>query len=101
MEVNDALINSLSDLAYLEFTATEKEGIKSELQQMIQFVEKLNELDTSNVTPLLHMGDEINVLRADLIEGSVSRQDALRNAPLTDGSYFKVPKVIKTPKAEQ
>ena len=64
---------------------------------MIGFVEKLNELDLENVEPLLHMSGEVNVLREDEIEGSVSRSEALKNAPLHDEQFFKVPKVIKPP----
>jgi aspartyl-tRNA(Asn)/glutamyl-tRNA(Gln) amidotransferase subunit C len=62
---------------------------------MIGFVEKLNELDLDNVQPLLHMSGEVNVLRADEVKGSVSREEALRNAPDHDEQFFKVPKVIK------
>jgi aspartyl-tRNA(Asn)/glutamyl-tRNA(Gln) amidotransferase subunit C len=95
MEVNDALIDNLSNLARLEFNAAEKEEIKNDLQRMIHFVEKLGELDTTGVEPLLHMSPETNVLREDIPQGSVSREDALSAAPATDGSYFKVPKVIR------
>ncbi len=97
MEVNDALIDNLSTLARLKFDATEKEEIKKDLQRMITFVEKLNELDTTGISPLLHMSDAVNVLREDEPQGSVSREEALKNAPLTDGIYFKVPKVITGP----
>jgi aspartyl-tRNA(Asn)/glutamyl-tRNA(Gln) amidotransferase subunit C len=97
MEVNDALIDNLSNLARLKFDITEKEEIKKDLQRMITFVEKLNELDTTGIEPLLHMSDEMNVLREDIPQGSVSRKEALRNAPMTDGVYFKVPKVISNP----
>ena len=62
---------------------------------MIAFVEKLNELDLDNVEPLLHMSDEVNILRDDVVKGSVSRLQALQNAPLHDEQFFKVPKVIK------
>jgi aspartyl-tRNA(Asn)/glutamyl-tRNA(Gln) amidotransferase subunit C len=95
MEVNDALIDNLSNLARLEFNAAEKEEIKKDLQRMIHFVEKLGELDTTGVEPLLHMSPETNVLREDLPDASVSREQALTNAPATDGTYFKVPKVIR------
>lgn len=95
MEVNDALIDKLSNLARLEFNATEKEELRKDLQRMILFVEKLGELDTTGVEPLLHMSPETNVLRDDLPSGSVSRESALSNAPTTDGTYFKVPKVIR------
>jgi aspartyl-tRNA(Asn)/glutamyl-tRNA(Gln) amidotransferase subunit C len=95
MEVNDALIDNLSNLARLEFSAEEKEDIKKDLRRMIEFVEQLGALDTSGVEPLLHMSPAINVLREDHPEGSVSREEALANAPDTDGAYFKTPKVIR------
>lgn len=97
MEVNTALIDNLSNLARLKFDESEKEEIKTELQRMIEFVEKLNELDTTGVPPLLHMSDAMNVLREDLKQGSISREEALLNAPQSDGTYFKVPKVISNP----
>jgi aspartyl-tRNA(Asn)/glutamyl-tRNA(Gln) amidotransferase subunit C len=95
MEVNDALVDKLAHLSRLHFDETEKAAIKNDLQQMIAFVEKLNELDLEGVKPLLHISEEINVLREDEVRGSVSREEALKNAPLHDGHFFKVPKVIK------
>jgi aspartyl-tRNA(Asn)/glutamyl-tRNA(Gln) amidotransferase subunit C len=95
MEVNNALVDKLANLSRLRFDETEKESIKTDLQRMIQFVEKLNELDTTGVEPLLHMTDNVNVLREDEIKGSISRQQALINAPVQDGEFFKVPKVIR------
>lgn len=95
MEVNDALVDNLAELARLEFNPNEKEAIKKDLQKMISFVEKLNELDTTGVAPLLHMGDSENVFRDDVQQGSVTREQGLLNAPDTDGIYFRVPKVIK------
>jgi aspartyl-tRNA(Asn)/glutamyl-tRNA(Gln) amidotransferase subunit C len=62
---------------------------------MISFIEKLNEIDTSGVEPLLFMTDEVNVLREDEVKGSISRDEALLNAPLKDDRFFKVPKVIR------
>ncbi len=95
MEVNDALVDKLANLARLQFDDMEKAGIKSDLQKMIQFVEKLNELDTTGIEPLLHMSDNVNVLREDEVKGSISREEGLKNAPLQDEQFFKVPKVIK------
>jgi aspartyl-tRNA(Asn)/glutamyl-tRNA(Gln) amidotransferase subunit C len=97
MEVNDALIDNLSELARLEFSPEEKAGIRADLQRMIRFVEKLGELDTTGVTPLLHMSSESDVLREDRPQSSISREQALANAPATDGVYFEVPKVIRNP----
>jgi len=95
MQVNDALVENLASLARLQFNAEEKEIIKDGLQRMIQFVDKLNELDTTGVKPLLHMTEAVNVLRDDTVQGSITREEGLKNAPDTDGVYFKVPKVIK------
>lgn len=95
MEVNDALVDKLANLARLQFDAAEKEGIKTDLQRMIQFVEKLNELDTTGIAPLLHMSEEVNILRNDEVKGSVNRTEGLKNAPVHDEQFFKVPKVIK------
>ena len=97
MEVNDAMIDKLAHLARLKFNEAEKLEIKTDLQRMIVFVEKLNELDLEGVEPLLHMSDEVNVLREDEVKGSVSRSEALKNAPSHDEQFFKVPKVIKSP----
>lgn len=95
MEVNEALVDKLAHLSKLTFTEQEKKDISHDLQKMIGFVEKLNELDLQNTEPLMHMSEEINVLREDEIKGSVTREEALKNAPATDGQFFLVPKVIK------
>ena len=95
MEVNDALVEKIANLARLQIDPADKEAVKKDLQRMISFVEKLNELDTTGVAPLLHMSDNINILRNDEVKGSISRQEGLKNAPVHDESFFKVPKVIK------
>jgi aspartyl-tRNA(Asn)/glutamyl-tRNA(Gln) amidotransferase subunit C len=100
MEVNDEMIEKLAHLARLKFNDDEKQGIRTDLQRMITFVEKLNELNVDNTEPLLHMSTEVNILREDEIKGSVSRGDALKNAPVHDEEFFKVPKVIKNPNRE-
>jgi aspartyl-tRNA(Asn)/glutamyl-tRNA(Gln) amidotransferase subunit C len=95
MIVNDALIEKLAHLSRLEFADEEKEVIKNDLEKMIGFIDKLNELDTTGVAPLLHMSDNVNILRSDTVKGEVSRKDVFRNAPVHDEEFFKVPKVIK------
>ncbi len=95
MEVNDKLVDKLAHLSRLQFNESEKAEIKIDLQRMIGFVEKLNELKLDGIEPLLHMSEEVNLLREDEIKGSVSREEALKNAPLHDEQFFKVPKVIK------
>ena len=97
MHVDDALVEKLCRLAMLQFDESEKEEIKSDLQKMIGFVDKLKELDTAGVEPLLHMSPNVNVLREDVVQDMVSREEALKNAPLHDEQFFNVPKVIKKP----
>ncbi|MCX6315745.1 MAG: Asp-tRNA(Asn)/Glu-tRNA(Gln) amidotransferase subunit GatC [Bacteroidetes bacterium] len=97
MQVNDALADKLAHLSRLEFSTAEKEEIKQDLQHMIGFVEKLNELELDHVQPLLFMSDEVNVLREDVVKGSVTREEGLKNAPVHDNEFFKVPKVIVNP----
>jgi aspartyl-tRNA(Asn)/glutamyl-tRNA(Gln) amidotransferase subunit C len=95
MEVTGALVDKLAHLSRLEFNAAGKEAIKNDLQRMISFVEKLDELDLEGTEPLLHMSANVNVLRDDEVKGSVTREEALKNAPAHDDKFFKVPKVIK------
>jgi aspartyl-tRNA(Asn)/glutamyl-tRNA(Gln) amidotransferase subunit C len=95
MEVTVTLVDKLAHLSRLEFNASEKEAIKNDLQRMISFVEKLDELDLEGTEPLLHMSDNVNVLRDDEVTGSITRDEAFKNAPAHDDKFFKVPKVIK------
>ncbi len=95
MQVTDKLVENLANLSRLSFNEQEKEEIKKDLQKMISFVDKLNEVDTTGVEPLLHMTDAMNVYREDVVNGSMPKEEALRNAPGADGNYFKVPKVIR------
>ena len=94
MKIDNSTIDKLADLAKLEFENEAKEGIVKDLNRILSFVEKLNELDTDNVEPLIYMSDEVNVLREDEEKHDISQQDALLNAPKKDSDYFRVPKVI-------
>lgn len=79
----------------LQFSAEEREELKTDLEKMIGFVDKLKELDTTGVEPLLHMAGEVNVLRDDVPGDMLSQKEALQNAPLHNDQFFLVPKVIK------
>ena len=94
MEVTDNLIDKLSELARLEFNGNEKDAIKQDMERILGFMEKLNELDTDEVEPLIFMSDEINRLRDDVAVTTVSKEEALKNAPVKDSDYFKIPKVL-------
>jgi aspartyl-tRNA(Asn)/glutamyl-tRNA(Gln) amidotransferase subunit C len=69
--------------------------MKADLEKMIAFVDKLNEIDTEGIDPLIYMSEEINVLREDKVTEETSQEDALKNAPEKDSDYFKVPTVLK------
>ncbi len=94
MEINDEMIAHLAHLSRLQFEGQAKEEIKKDLNRILSFVEKLNELDTANVEPLIYMTDEHNVLREDEVKQDITHQEALRNAPKKDSDYFKVPRVL-------
>ncbi len=95
MEINEAMIDKLASLSRLYFNKEEKEELLSDLQNMLGFVNKINELDTIGVTPLLHITSNINVVREDIPKNDFSSLKALYNAGLKDSQFIKVPKVIK------
>ncbi|HVY76817.1 MAG TPA: Asp-tRNA(Asn)/Glu-tRNA(Gln) amidotransferase subunit GatC [Puia sp.] len=100
MELNDTLIDHLCKLANLEFDEAGRQEIKKDLEKMIGFVEKLREVDVRNTEPLVYMGEETDVLRDDLVKTYIQRADALKNAPVADAEYFKVPQVVRNPPVE-
>jgi aspartyl-tRNA(Asn)/glutamyl-tRNA(Gln) amidotransferase subunit C len=95
MEVNNKLIEDLSRLAKLKFDEKSAEKMKADLDKIISFVDKLSEIDTEGVEPLIYLSEEANVLRTDEIANEVSQENALKNAPQKDSDYFKVPTVLK------
>ena len=88
------LLDKLSDLSRLKFEGEERLKMKQDLEKMLDFVNKLSELDTEGVEPLKYMMEEPLKLREDSPSMNTSQQDALRNAPSKDSDYFKVPKVL-------
>lgn len=94
MEVTNALVDKLANLAKLEFSEDEKGKIQEDLTKIVAFVDKLSELDTAQVEPLIFMSTEVNVLREDEVHQTITQQEALKNAPKKDSDYFKVPKFL-------
>ncbi|MFY0643392.1 MAG: Asp-tRNA(Asn)/Glu-tRNA(Gln) amidotransferase subunit GatC [Bacteroidia bacterium] len=95
MKIDDHKIDELAQLARLEFKAEDKLKIKTDLERILDFCNKLNQLDTTDVEPLVYMSDSHNVLREDEASSHLSKEQSFRNAPSHDSDYFKVPKVIK------
>lgn len=94
MEINDELIAHISNLARLSFEGEKNDEIKKDLNNILKFMGKLNEIDTDNVEPLIFLSEEINVLREDIPKQTTTHDDALRNAPKKDSDYFRIPKVL-------
>ena len=94
MQIDRDLILKLENLAKLELSETERERLGLDLTNILGMVEKLQELDTSNVEPLTYISDAVNQLREDKIKGQVTNEEALSNAPEKNEPYFKVPKVL-------
>ena len=95
MQVDASLVRHLAHLSRLNVAPENMDKLVQDMQDLVGFVEQLNALDTTGTKPLMHMGNTYNVLRADKVEGSISNQEALSNAPAAAAPYFKVPKVIR------
>jgi aspartyl-tRNA(Asn)/glutamyl-tRNA(Gln) amidotransferase subunit C len=111
MKVTEKDVSYVADLANLELSADERTGMVRDLNSILGYIERLNELDTSNVEPMAQVSDRYGVdqskqgserfayaAREDIVEGlrkSLSQDVALQNAPDTDGTFFRVPKVIE------
>jgi len=93
-KINIETVDKLANLSRLEFDGKEKDGIINDLNRMLDFISKLDELDTTNVDPLIYMNDQKNILRPDVVKQSISQADGLKNAPKKDSDFFKVPKVV-------
>ena len=94
MQIDDTLILRLENLARLELSAAERTKMQGSLTDILTMVEQLNTLDTEGVEPLIYINEDVNVWREDTVNHQLDRRDALRNAPDSDGMFFKVPKVI-------
>ena len=87
-------VEKIAELARLKLDKVEKEKMTFQLNKILEYMEKLNELDTCNVEPLAHTQELVNVFREDKVKPSLPVEKALENAPERMGNYFKVPKVI-------
>ena len=95
--INEALIQRLADLAKIDFSdPKEQEKMKQDLLRMQAFFQQVKQLDTQNVTPLVHMIQQENIWRSDEEPAvHLSLEEVLANAGRKDTDYFKVPKVME------
>jgi aspartyl-tRNA(Asn)/glutamyl-tRNA(Gln) amidotransferase subunit C len=94
-KIDKTTVEEIAHLARLEFNEASKAEILNDMNRMLSFVDKLNELDTENILPLIYMTEESNILRNDEPEITITQKEALKNAPKKDSDYFKAPKVIE------
>lgn len=94
MIIDNELILKLEHLARLQLSEAERGALKGDLNKILTMVERLKEVDTDNVEPLVYLNEQSNSLRTDEVANQVDRKDALKNAPDSNEPYFKVPKVI-------
>ena len=107
MKVTEQDVTYVADLANLELTDPERASLAKDLNSILEFVDRLNELDTSDIPPMAQVSDRYGApekagsekfaftMRPDLHRTSLPREAALKNAPDSDGTFFKVPKVIE------
>ena len=95
MSVSRDDVRHMAQLARLDFSEDEEAQMADELSQILDYVDKLDELDTSGVPPMSHVLDVTNVFRPDAVEQRIDRAQALELAPEADDEYVRVPKVIE------
>ena len=98
MKISEKEVRYIADLANLELSDEEIGRYRADLEEILTYVEKLNELDTSNVEPMaqvIYEGSETATFREDETRPSLEQQEALASAPQSGAGHFKVPKVIE------
>lgn len=93
-KISDETIDYVGILAKLELSAKEKEDAKADMEKMLDYIDTLNELDTSGIEPMSHVFPVNNVFREDVVTNGNQMEDILSNAPQRSGDSFKVPKTI-------
>lgn len=95
MKIDKDSIKKIAHLARLEFDESSAEKMSSDMSQILDWVEQLNEIDTAGVEPLTTMSSELNVMREDKVGKHLDHEAGLKNAPKRDADYFRVPKVLE------
>lgn len=95
MNITRELLDKIAHLARLEVRENEAEKIMQDMSAIVTWMEQLKEVDTTGLEPLTSMSHEVNAFREDRIENQLPREAALKNAPVKDENYFKVPKVLE------
>ncbi|MBF45616.1 MAG: Asp-tRNA(Asn)/Glu-tRNA(Gln) amidotransferase GatCAB subunit C [Flavobacteriales bacterium] len=95
MKIDQKLIEKIAKLSQLNLNKEAKIKMEKDLNKILDFVDKLNNLNTDNVEPLVYINEEVNKLRKDDFVNHLEKENALKNAADKDSDYFKVPRVVK------
>jgi aspartyl-tRNA(Asn)/glutamyl-tRNA(Gln) amidotransferase subunit C len=95
MIIDRALLDKIAHLSRLEFDEKDAAKVMKEMNDIVAWVEQLNEVNTDGIEPLTTMSHEINALREDEVKPHLDHNKALFNAPKKDADYFRVPKVLE------
>ena len=95
MKISMHEVEYVANLAYLELDHEEKEKLTEQLNSILEYIDKLNELDTANVEPTSHVLSIVNAFADDRVENSYPRETILENAPQREDNYFKVPRIVE------
>ena len=95
MVIDKETVIKVADLARIEIKEAEISGLTKEMNKILTFMEKLNEVDTTGVKPLIYMNEEVNVWREDVAKQEITVADGLKNAAKHNENYFFVPKIIE------
>ena len=95
MKITKDTLHKVAHLARLNIKSEEKNKLLKDMDKILDWVDQSHELDTTDVKPLTHMTAEHIVLKEDVSEQPITRDQGLKNTPSTNGEYFKVPKVLK------
>jgi aspartyl-tRNA(Asn)/glutamyl-tRNA(Gln) amidotransferase subunit C len=94
MNIDKDTVDKVAHLARLELSPEETDTMINDMNRILGFMDKLNEIDTTGVEPLIYMTNEVNVFRDDVVKQEITHEEALLNAPKHDDKYFLVSKVI-------
>lgn len=95
MTLDEEALNKIAHLARLEIRESERKKMLADMNNMVAFVEKLKEVDTTGVEPLTTMTHEVNATREDVVKSLLNKEEALKLAPNHDADFFRVPKVLE------
>jgi len=95
MNIDSETVDKIAHLARLDLAEDEKQEMIGDMNKILDFMAKLNEVDTSGVEPLVYMSADVNVFRDDVVKQLITHEEALENAPKHDDKYILVAKVIE------